>query len=215
MFLSNKYSKIYNALIEKRRLEIPSGYTEKHHVIPKSLGGDNTRENIVPLTAREHFIAHALLFRMTIGKAKSKMAQAICMMKGKGSRQRAYSNSRIFETARIHFSESCKGRIWSDASRQKLANSHRGLKRPPRTEEWKAKQRESHLGRKDTEAAFIKKSAAHRGQNNPRAKIWKLEREDGTHFEIKSLKTWCKENHINEHYLKTRQTFTSGVRLAR
>lgn len=37
------------------------GYFEFHHVIPKCCGGDNSEYNLIPLTAREHFLAHYLL----------------------------------------------------------------------------------------------------------------------------------------------------------
>jgi hypothetical protein len=30
-------------------------YVEKHHIIPKSLGGSNDKSNLVKLTAKEHF----------------------------------------------------------------------------------------------------------------------------------------------------------------
>lgn len=66
-FLNNKWTKIYFQLIEKRSqilLTKKSCYCEKHHIIPKSLGGSNNKDNIVVLTAREHFIAHLLLTKM-------------------------------------------------------------------------------------------------------------------------------------------------------
>lgn len=37
---------------------------ERHHVIPKCLGGSNSKDNLVELTAREHFICHWLLHRI-------------------------------------------------------------------------------------------------------------------------------------------------------
>jgi hypothetical protein len=60
------YTKIYRALVLKaqdRTLD-NSFYTEKHHILPKCLGGGNEPKNIVILTAREHFIAHLLLKKM-------------------------------------------------------------------------------------------------------------------------------------------------------
>jgi hypothetical protein len=39
-------------------------YYEKHHIIPKCWGGSNNTENIIKLTAREHYIAHWLLYRI-------------------------------------------------------------------------------------------------------------------------------------------------------
>lgn len=38
-----------------------TGYTERHHIFPRSIYGPNTR--IVVLTAREHFVAHKLLYK--------------------------------------------------------------------------------------------------------------------------------------------------------
>lgn len=63
------YRKTYNSLIERAR---PRGlkrktldfYTEKHHIIPRCMGGDNKPNNLVLLTFREHIIAHRLLVRM-------------------------------------------------------------------------------------------------------------------------------------------------------
>lgn len=40
------------------------GYTETHHVIPKSLGGTDAASNLVRLTVREHWLAHCLLVRI-------------------------------------------------------------------------------------------------------------------------------------------------------
>lgn len=74
MFTANKYTATYNRLIEQARgRERPSCYTERHHIIPRSLGGTNHRSNLVYLTAREHFIAHLLLTKMVDGDAKFKM----------------------------------------------------------------------------------------------------------------------------------------------
>jgi len=34
-----------------------------HHIFPKSMGGDNNKENLIKLTVREHFIAHLILWK--------------------------------------------------------------------------------------------------------------------------------------------------------
>ena len=62
------YLNVYNNLINKVKSEgrIKSGglYYECHHIIPKCLGGNNLKDNLVLLTAREHFIAHKLLAKI-------------------------------------------------------------------------------------------------------------------------------------------------------
>jgi hypothetical protein len=77
MFIDNKYSKCYYSIIERRKNNSVTGYVERHHIVPKSLGGSNKKENIVALTAREHFICHRLLVKMTSGKDKMKMSFAL------------------------------------------------------------------------------------------------------------------------------------------
>lgn len=58
------YSKHYNVLIERAKHRKISGYMENHHIIPKCVGGNNTKENIVSLTPEEHYVAHQLLIRI-------------------------------------------------------------------------------------------------------------------------------------------------------
>lgn len=57
------YKKHYDLLIEKalNRADL-KGYYEVHHIIPKCMGGSNDCSNLVRLTAREHYLAHWLLF---------------------------------------------------------------------------------------------------------------------------------------------------------
>ena len=58
------YKKIYDDLILKRTSDPAKVNVEKHHIIPKCIGGSNDSDNIVCLTAREHFIAHVLLCKI-------------------------------------------------------------------------------------------------------------------------------------------------------
>ena len=76
-FIINKYYKWYYKIINNRANIPIIGYFEKHHILPKSLGGTNVDRNIVSLTAREHYICHLLLIRMTSGVYKYKMIRAI------------------------------------------------------------------------------------------------------------------------------------------
>jgi len=80
MLFSTKYHKWYSALIERAKSENRSknnDYLEDHHIIPKSLGGNNSKNNRVLLTLREHFVAHLLLTKMYSGKERSKMIWAL------------------------------------------------------------------------------------------------------------------------------------------
>jgi hypothetical protein len=68
----------YNKFIESRkdRTINDNDLVEKHHIIPRSLGGEDLSENIIVLTLREHFIAHLLLWKGYGGA----MATAFFMM---------------------------------------------------------------------------------------------------------------------------------------
>jgi len=95
------YLKIYCNLIRKAENRTPpEGYTEKHHIFPVSIYGKNSR--IVVLTAREHYIAHALLERICIKRygvnhyRTFKMNNAHLLMKSNG-----YCNSYLYESAKI------------------------------------------------------------------------------------------------------------------
>jgi len=57
------YKKMYDNLIKFRQdKKLPSDvYTEKHHILPRCMGGDDTKENLVRLTPEEHFFCHKLL----------------------------------------------------------------------------------------------------------------------------------------------------------
>ena len=58
------YRRIYQQLIERARTRVIEGYVERHHVIPKCLGGADEPENLVQLTPEEHFFAHVLLVKI-------------------------------------------------------------------------------------------------------------------------------------------------------
>ena len=152
------YLKVYCNLIRKAEDRTPpEGYTEKHHIFPKSIYGNNNR--VVIFTAREHYIAHALLEKVCIqryglkDKRTIKMIYAHSGMKGNNG----YINSTLYEGARKRRSDNMKGKPLyiptekhkeeirqrrlgtkaSEETKRKMSESHRGKKCPPRSEEWK------------------------------------------------------------------------------
>jgi hypothetical protein len=103
------YARIYNQIIENRLNNPYIGYTEKHHIIPVSLGGSNSRDNLVRLTSREHFVCHWLLVKMYKGNKNSyyKMLKAFNMMCNSisNNQQRYKVCSRIFSIYREDMSK--------------------------------------------------------------------------------------------------------------
>lgn len=106
MYLLNKYTKWYNNIIQRAKSRSLTGYKEHHHIIPKSLGGSDLKENLVDLTAREHFVCHFLLTKMTSSRAKEKMVYAVWSMANQENSQqvRHKISSRIYQQLRQEFS---------------------------------------------------------------------------------------------------------------
>ena len=122
------YLKVYCNLIRKAENRTPpEGYIEKHHTFPKSIFGKNNR--IVVLTAREHYVAHALLEKAFIkrygleDKRTHKMIYAHTCMKGNRD---YYVNSYLYECAMIRRSIISKGKKLSIEARKKIGDAHKG-----------------------------------------------------------------------------------------
>ena len=105
------YQRIYNQLIDRARKENrvygKGTYYERHHIIPRCMGGEGkatqwkTHLNIIVLTAREHFLAHRLLFK--IHPENTKIAYsfwAMCNLKNAGQEGRYFPNSRAYREAK-------------------------------------------------------------------------------------------------------------------
>jgi hypothetical protein len=138
IFIQNKYTRIYYTIIQQAQIRVkPETYTENHHIIPKSLGGDNSKDNLVALTAREHFVCHLLLTKMTEGDARSKMAMAVFYLTGRGKakeRNNVIKSSRLYQKLKEDFA------IYN-------SKQHKGCKQPPRTTETRQRLTESKTGK--------------------------------------------------------------------
>lgn len=98
--LSSKYQHWYDELMDRAKVrEIPTCYTEVHHITPRSLGGTDDSVNLVRLTYREHFVAHWLLTKIVGGGALRKMQRALFAMTMKVSGGRLVSSWQ-FEAAK-------------------------------------------------------------------------------------------------------------------
>ena len=123
------YSKHYDLLINKAlHRDIPLGYTEKHHIIPKALGGTNNKYNLVALTAREHCIAHLLLAKIHGGNMWVAAMRMLC--------HKTIKSSRIYQTIREKSAEASskanigntirRGKKHTDETKAKISKSKKG-----------------------------------------------------------------------------------------
>lgn len=111
----------------KRKLD----YCEIHHIVPKCMGGDDSPENLIKLTLREHFITHAMLARENdhIGIQSA----FIQMCHKRVGRQHFKINSRIYESLKQKLYESL-----SDYNSGMLTITVNGVKRRITSEEYKS-----------------------------------------------------------------------------
>lgn len=74
----------YNKFISDCRAKpVPAGYIENHHILPVSYGGKNGKNNLIPLSAEDHFLAHYLLMQVEKEKYGRKMHNAFREMCGR------------------------------------------------------------------------------------------------------------------------------------
>jgi hypothetical protein len=157
------YLKAYCNLIRKAENRIPpEGYTEKHHTFPKSIFGNNNR--LVVLTAREHYVAHALLEKIYIkrygekNQNSIKMTHAFFLMNSK-TNGNDYRNSYLYEGLRIR-----RSKILSDRMKQYYKNNISPLIGRKMGEEHKKKLIEINTGRVPSDETRRKISEAKKGK---------------------------------------------------
>jgi hypothetical protein len=187
MFNNTKYTKWYFSIIESAKTRHLSGYVERHHIIPKCLKGTDNADNIVELSAREHFICHWLLTKMVSNKKEQyQLWNAFsCMLYRENENQQRYKvSSRVFENIKTtgakikstRFSgegnamygkkgadRPAFGKIWTDKHRKNASIAHSGF---VRSMESRNKQSASMTGKKQTQEHINKRKCV--GSKNGR-----------------------------------------------
>ena len=117
------YIRVYWRIIHNRLHNKVDGYVERHHIIPRSEGGPDNNDNIVALTAREHYICHLLLAKIY---NDYKMLSAVVFMQCKShSHKRDFKfNSRLYAKMRKDFSKKTRGIQKSDIAKQHMSENH-------------------------------------------------------------------------------------------
>lgn len=107
-------------------------YTEKHHIVPKCLGGGNEKSNLSVLTAREHFLVHYILTRIHPNNSKIWNA-CYKMCRSSDNQQRFVPNSKLYEEIKIERSRLNRGvnhfafgKAKTDAHKKAIGDAQRG-----------------------------------------------------------------------------------------
>jgi hypothetical protein len=183
MFRQSKYTTWYQQIVGRARERTkPEGYCERHHVIPKSIGGTHRRDNLVFLTAREHLLCHYLLSKMMIDAEhilKMKRAFGFMVAKSRNHIGRVRITGRIYSSLREASSQGSALRnpanrfnpaTADQAYRDKMSDSLSGREAP-----WRVGAKDSEETRKRKSESGKKKvfSPEHRAALSAAAKAWR------------------------------------------
>jgi hypothetical protein len=152
------YNKIYNQIVERAQSRILEGYGENHHILPKCLGGKD-KNNIVRLTAREHFLCHLLLCE--IHPHDEKLKYALFLMatgKRKHKNNHYVISSRMYEQLKLEHSIFLTGVNRTEETKQKISKSSLGKSKSEETKRKMSDNRKGHSMYNDDWRDSIRKS---------------------------------------------------------
>lgn len=182
--MENTYQEfIQNILDNRGRFACGDEYHERHHIVPRCMGGTNDKENLIDLYAREHFEAHRLLALENPDNKKIVHAWWMMSTAMKSPDRNGYITPEEYEEARKACSQAMSGENnpWfgkssprlgthlSEEQKQRLREINTGELSPkfgkPVSEETRAKMRTARLGRVATEEERLNMRNAHLGKN--------------------------------------------------
>jgi hypothetical protein len=103
------YNNIIDNAIKDNRKKGRGIYYEKHHILPKCLGGKDIKSNLVLLTAKEHYICHKLLCE--IYPENDRLAFALWnMCRSNKHHKRFIPSANAYKEVREHLSNTYKKR---------------------------------------------------------------------------------------------------------
>lgn len=185
------YQRLHDSIIDRAKGRTLDAYTETHHILPRCLGGTDDPNNLVSLTAKEHFLVHKLL--VEIYPEEKSLKFALWMMSNCKKENRSYRiGSREYERLRKDHSE-----LISEV--QKGNTNTRGYKHSEETKKNMSKAMEGNkraLGYKHTDEARLNMSISRTGRKYEIVACPHCNKEGG----ITGMKRWhfdnCKQNAV-------------------
>jgi hypothetical protein len=196
------YRKIYIKLIRKAEDRKLNCYSERHHVFPRSIYGDNQR--IVKLTAREHYVAHLLLWKYYKKKCGEKHKKTLSMLLAingmlHGQNKERKINSRLFESLRKKAAQAISLKLTgvskTDEHKENIRLSKLGDKNPAYG---KFGKQSKSFGTKRTEEQKKRLSEIRRSPSNPLRNVERTEEDkakikNSCRFRMKAIERIDKE----------------------
>lgn len=166
------YVRRYESFINNLKNQLIEGYSETHHIIPRSMGGNDNPDNLIKLTPRQHYIAHWMLARAYKGKMSSAFWFMSNLIDKKNRKSKIKMTSEMYSEARTLHQQANSQRVVSEKTRMLISKLHKGKKRSEETkrkmsiactgrvasEETRKKLSEAQTGKKQSEETKLKKS---------------------------------------------------------
>lgn len=178
------YQRIYREFISDRKSKPePEGYTERHHILPRALGGGDEPENLIKLTAREHYFAHCCLAKAYGGKMWSALF-AVAHMSKTDDAWRYFCRRRMVESCRSKAAQERSNqmkKLWASGAFK------RNRQYRPWTEQERDQRRKAMLGRKNS-IESVYKSRQTRLKNSPRHEFLHIDGREfcGTQYDLRN-----------------------------
>ena len=117
IFQDNKYTKLYYRIIAKHgRQEKPGddNYYERHHIIPRSMGGNDEQQNLIYVRVRVHFLLHVLLAKAVQSQYRKRACWCVICFSANNEKQlvRRKLKSRFVQTVREEHNANLKTLKW-------------------------------------------------------------------------------------------------------
>ena len=166
----------YLRLIEYAKANPAQGRVERHHIVPRSMGGSNHKDNLIALSLRMHFIAHWLLWK---AYRNAKMANAFWTMACcNGNKLNSKTYAQVRDVSARQIAESKRGKTTSDRQKAVVSAMMRGrtvsaetcrkiseaTKGKKRSDEVKAAMSLARIGRKHSDETKLKMAMAKKGK---------------------------------------------------
>lgn len=99
------YQRLYNNIVRRGQNRILEGYSEKHHIVPRCMGGTDEITNLVSLTPEEHYLCHLLLVK--IHPNNIRLVKAAMFLTSSNSN--SPRNNKMYGWLKRQYSNSIKG----------------------------------------------------------------------------------------------------------
>jgi hypothetical protein len=108
----------YVSFIQHYKQNPMEGFCEKHHIVPRCMGGNDSVDNLILIPVRVHFILHFLLYKSF--PDNKKLAHAFSMMAVNNKHQNRKISSKMYELTKLARSNALRGVSRPEYVKEKL-----------------------------------------------------------------------------------------------